>query len=142
MSIDVNDFLGKLGAYVQDNTSVGTVGINIYYGYLPAEDQAGTTSAVAIIDTGGPGTPGLPTVHRQFQVLVRDSDNHAAREAVTAIHVLFDDVVADLDNCKMGGMKGRFQAMHLPGPHMFDQNGDIVYAINYDFLSNKQYCSS
>lgn len=132
MAINVNDFLSNLGTYVA-SSGVGSVGAggNIKYHYLPGEPR----NCLAIILHGGPGLPGEPAKRRAFQVLVRNTDAGTAGTIATTVHALFDDVVADLDNCLMGGDTGRFEPHHLPGPHGVDENGDFWYSLNFDFVT-------
>jgi hypothetical protein len=80
----MSHLIDDIADYLEDQ-ELGTVGTDIYAGYLPDYPD----SCITVLDTGGsPPDPDLPTKEPTFQVFIRDvnySDGKTALDSVRSV---------------------------------------------------------
>lgn len=122
------NWLTACGSYVCSTLSY-TMGSNLFLGMLPGTPH----SCVSLLATGGMRPIG-PTEYSSLQVVVRDPSPLEGMTRVTSIHALFDDKWCALSPT----YQGRFIANHEPGAHILDENGHVLYSLNYTFTRIRQ----
>lgn len=116
--------VSDVAIYLQTE-SIGTLGTNLFYSYLPANVEAG----VVVLDTGGPQPdPYLPTKEPTFQVLVRAASYDAGKTKLDAVRTALHQVV----NETIGSTYFYFILAMSEGGHIgLDESGRDLFSINF-----------
>lgn len=122
--LSVMTLLDEVAGYLQANTTVGTVAVNLFAGMMPASP----TACTAVYAQGGPIAPGDPVVRPFVQVLTRDSTYFASHSRAEVIHKALHEKWNVL-----ASIPGRLVAQHEVGPNFRDANNSIVFTLNFSF---------
>lgn len=127
--LSVLTLLDEVADYLQANTAIGTVAVNIFTGMMPDSPAACT----AVYAQGGPIAPGDPVVRPFVQVLTRDagppySTYFASHSRADVIHKALHEKWNVL-----ASIPGRLVAQHEVGPNFRDANNNIVFTLNFSF---------
>lgn len=119
----------QIATYLQDDLSLGTLGTDIFIGFMP-DDSSTADAIIAVLDTGGTGLNSniadlkFPTI----QIMIRDVDydtGKAVLDSVRGLHGLFGNLVSGQDY---------FLKLHAlaEGGHLGrDAQGRDLFSINF-----------
>lgn len=120
------DLLNDVVAYLVTQ-SVGTLGTNLFKGYLPPTPD----TAIAVIETGGPEPDHyLPTRAPTFQVMIRAADYATGKTKLAAVRA----ALHRNDNIALVSGQTYFyyiQAISEGGHLGRDDNGRDLFSINF-----------
>ena len=119
--------ISDIATYLAAN-GIGTLGTDIFYGYLPA----GITSGVAILDTGGVEPDGyIPTKNPNFQIFLRSVDYDTGKAKLDAIRSLLHRV----QNQTIGSVYFYYILAISEGGHIGrNEAGQDEFSANYQTL--------
>jgi len=117
-------YISDLADYLEDQ-SVGTVGTNIFYSYMPDDVETG----VALFDTGGlTPDPYLPTKEPTFQAFVRGTDYDAGKALLDQVR----NALHQISGQTIGATYFYFILANAEGGHIGrNERGEDEFSINF-----------
>lgn len=126
----MNEFLTAVASFLGEN-GYGTVGKDLYSLALPDNPHRCT----AVIQTGGPNSPGDGTRTPEVTVLHRDKNVQRASTTITSINAL---LLSNNGFHCLGEFAGRFVASSEPGLQGYDPRRFLIFQGKYTFVTTKQ----
>lgn len=120
--------INAVADFLQANTSIGTVAVDIFSGFMPSTPVVCT----AVYAQPGITLTGDPLVRPGVQVLTRGITYLSAHQAAESIF----QVLRNKWNISSSA-RGRIHATHEVGPNYRDVNNNIVFTLNFSFVGTR-----
>lgn len=106
----------------------GTLGRNLFSGAMPTTPY----ESIGVFSTGGFSRPRDPVKRPTFQIAHRATKIASGISLVTSLSAALTN-----GNSLMCPMPGFFEQQGDPGPHYRDDNGHLVFTLNFVFTTTK-----